>query len=121
MADLHILQFMQLSPEKFPYVIKHDWWQHHPPEDADLRCDLEIWLSHHATHPPLEILKIRCFHAHYTQQDVVFPRFEQRLHLGVKSIRDRQWERYNYAFIDQVTGGELFTCASFEAWVLSDQ
>lgn len=121
MTDLSIIQFMQFSPQQFPYVTKHDWWQHYPLEGTGPRCDLEIWLSRDVTDQHIGILKICCLNAQYTQQDIVFQRFEHSLHLGVKSIRDRQWEGYIYAFIDQETGMELFECASFETWIVSNE
>lgn len=116
-SDPSIIQFTQLGPHQFPYVIKHDWWQHHPLEEFEIRSDLEVWLSRSATDEDGEMLKIRCSRAHYTGQGIVFPRFERPLHLGVKSIRDRQWEGYRYAFIDQETGMELFECEFFTAWI----
>jgi hypothetical protein len=118
MSENSILQFMQFSPHRFEYVIRHDWWNRYPIDDIGPRRELELWLCRTTVPEDGKVLKIRCFHvsSSTSSQEVLFQRFEKKLHLGVISIREQQWENYLYAFIDSDTGIDIFACQRFDVW-----
>jgi hypothetical protein len=119
-----ILQFIGFSPHRFEYVIKHDWWNRYPIDDMNFRRELELWLCCAEKSEDEKILKIRCFYVDYASyassspswQEVLFQRFERKLHLDVISTREQQRENYHYAFVDSDTGTELFGCQRFTVW-----
>jgi hypothetical protein len=113
-----ILQFIGFSPHRFEYVIKHDWWNRYPIDDMNFRRELELWLCCPMKPESEKTLKIRCFHVSSvtSSQEILFRRFEKKLHLGVISTREQQWENHNYTFVDSDTDTELFACRYFEVW-----
>jgi len=125
MTNKYIAQFMALEPHRFPYVIRHDWWNRYPIDEIDFRCDGELWLTD-GTANPREMLKITCFHVRSSAQGSVCRRFEQPLQLVAKSVAHLQWIEVVYVFldgeIDPMTAKDvLFGCKSFKATIVRNE
>jgi hypothetical protein len=114
-----IAYFVSLSPHEFLYVIRHDWWKHYLVDENNIRLEVEIWLSRDPNNNKADVLKIKCFQVYQVLESPIGIRFEQPLHLGVKSVRHWQWERSVYSFFDSNTGEELFNCQWFEVQLSS--